>query len=101
MMPLHGRGWRLACRLTTREDQFGDLRSGSRLELLPANGDGRIEAPIAEIIPRGEFATWRASRAVGDHDLDIFLVRADPVGPVLDLQPGMSVWLKPAGRTVQ
>jgi hypothetical protein len=47
----------------------------------------------AVIIPRGEFATWRA---VGDHDLNTFLVRADPVGPAATgLQPGMSVWLNP------
>jgi hypothetical protein len=42
-----------------REDQFGDLRIGSRVELLPANDNDPIEARIAEIIPRGETFTDR------------------------------------------
>ena len=79
-----------------REDQIDDLRIGSGVELLPANGSERIQARIGEIIPRGEFATWRAARAVGDHDLNTFVLRADPVGASEALQPGMSVWLQPA-----
>jgi hypothetical protein len=40
-------------------------------------------------------ATWRAARAVGDYDLNTFVIRADPVGSVAGLQPGMTVWLRP------
>jgi len=41
-------------------------------------------------------------RVVGDHDLNTFVLRADPVGPTSEaLQPGMSVWLKPANQTAQ
>jgi HlyD family secretion protein len=43
--------------------------------------------------PLGEFATWRAARAVGDHDINSFLVRADPIAETLELEPGMTVWL--------
>ena len=85
-----------------REDQFNDLRIGAPIELLPAGGNERIEARISEIIPRGEFATWRAARAVGDHDLNTFVLRADPVGSASEaLQPGMTVWLQPTNRTAQ
>ena len=85
-----------------REDQLDDLRIGSRVELLPASGTDRIEARIGEIIPRGKFATWRAARAVGDHDLNTFVLRADAVEPASQaLQPGMSVWLKPTSNTAQ
>lgn len=77
-----------------REDQLDDLRIGSRVELLPVDGTAPIDAWIDGIVPRGEFATWRAARAVGDHDLNTFVLRADPVGPASEvLQPGMSVWL--------
>jgi len=76
-----------------REDQFDDLRIGSSVELIPASGNALINARIDEIVPRGEFATWRAARAVGDYDLNTFLIRADPVGDTEMLQPGMSVWL--------
>jgi HlyD family secretion protein len=58
-----------------REDQLDDLRIGSRVALLPASGNDRIQARIDEIIPRGEFATWRAAHAVGDHDLNTFVAK--------------------------
>jgi HlyD family secretion protein len=99
-MTLEAAGRRWAA-FNSREDQFGDLLIGARVELLTANGNDRIEARIAEIIPRGEFATWRAARVVGDHDLNTFVLRADPVGASPALQPGMSAWLKPASHTVQ
>jgi HlyD family secretion protein len=89
-----GRNW---ASFNLREDQFGGLRIGSSVELVPADGRDPTQARITEIVARGEFATWRAARVVGDHDLNTFLVRADPV----PLQPGMTVWLKPAGRTAQ
>ena len=54
---------------------------------------GRIEARIAEIIPHGEFASGRADYAVGDYDLNTFLIRADPIGGAEGLQPGLMVWL--------
>ncbi|MFL5266825.1 MAG: HlyD family secretion protein [Stellaceae bacterium] len=77
-----------------REDQLGNLRVGARVELTPPKGVASVDARIDEIIPRGEFATWRAARVVGDHDLNTFLVRADPVEAAASgLQPGMSVWL--------
>src|SRR5947209_2940526 len=41
-------------------------------------------------------ATWRAARAMGDHDLDTFFVRLDPVVPAPKWTPGQTVWLKPA-----
>jgi HlyD family secretion protein len=83
--------------LNLPEDRLGDLRIGSPVGLEPADGTPPIEAKIVEVIPRGEFATWRAARAVGDHDLNTFILRADPVEPAsAALQPGMSVWLKPA-----
>jgi hypothetical protein len=37
---------------------------------MPADGGASIAARIDEVLPRGEFATWRAARAVGDYDLD-------------------------------
>ena len=62
---------------TVREDALSGITVGSPLRLLTAKGD-RIEAKVTELRPLGEFAVWRAARAVGDHDLNSFLVRADP-----------------------
>jgi len=62
-----------------REDQFGDLRIGSPLELLPLGGGERVSARVTEILARGEFATRRAARVVSDYDVNTFLLRADPL----------------------
>jgi multidrug resistance efflux pump len=78
--------------MTVREDSLSGITVGSPLRLLTAKGD-RIEAKVTELRPLGEFAVWRAARAVGDHDLDSFLVRADPTAGPLSLEPGMTVWI--------
>jgi multidrug resistance efflux pump len=77
---------------TIREDRLGGLTMGSKLALRTAAGD-RFEAKVTELRPLGEFAVWRAARAVGDHDLNNFLLRADAIGPTPKLEPGMTVWI--------
>ena len=81
---------------TLREDHLGAVAVGSPLWLRDAKG-GRIEARVTELRPLGEFATWRATRAVGDHDINSFLLRADPVVDTGELEPGMTVWLDRGG----
>ncbi len=77
---------------TIREDRLQGLTIGSKIALKTAAGD-RFEAKVTELRPLGEFAVWRAARAVGDHDLNNFLLRADPIGPTPVLEPGMTVWI--------
>jgi multidrug resistance efflux pump len=80
---------------TIREDRLQGLAMGSQIALKTAAGD-RFEAKVTELRPLGEFAVWRAARAVGDHDLNNFLMRADPVGQTPKLEPGMTVWIDEA-----
>ena len=77
---------------TLREDALGQLTVGKDVALTTNNGQ-RVVARLTELRPLGEFATWRAARAVGDHDLNGFRLRLDPTAAVAGLQPGMSVWL--------
>jgi HlyD family secretion protein len=77
---------------TIREDRLQGLTMGSKVTLRTAAGD-RFEAKVTELRPLGEFAVWRAARAVGDHDINNFLLRADPTGPTPKLEPGMTVWI--------
>jgi HlyD family secretion protein len=93
VMALHKAGHRWAS-FNLREDQLDDLRIGSPVELIPAGPTDPIAARISEIVPRGEFATWRAARAVGDYDLNTLLIRADPVNSTQAIEPGMTVWLR-------
>jgi len=81
---------------TLREDALGGLTVGRDVDLTTATGQ-KIAARVTELRPLGEFATWRAARAVGDHDLNSFRLRLDPQGPVNDLRAGMTVWLPPQG----
>ncbi len=79
---------------TIREDFLGGLAIGSPVQLRTARG-GAVNARVTELRPLGEFATWRAARAVGDHDLNSFFLRADPIEMKERLEPGMTVWLVP------
>ncbi len=92
LMTLHKAGEHWAS-FNLREDHLDGLGIGVPIQLVMADGDAPINASIDEIVPRGEFATWRAARAVGDYDLNTFLIRADPVGTARGIQPGMTVWL--------
>ena len=77
---------------TIREDRLGGVGVGKPLVLRTAKGD-RIDARVTELRPLGQFAVWEAARAVGDHDVNSFLVRADPAQAADGLEPGMTVWI--------
>jgi HlyD family secretion protein len=76
-----------------REDLVRDLKIGDRFEVrVPALGDRMITAEVKLIATKGEYASWRATRATGDFDLRTFAIRAYPVEKALELRPGMSVY---------
>ncbi len=83
---------------TIREDQLAEVAIGATLKVRRSDGK-TTSARVVELRPLGDFATWQATRAVGDHDLASFFVRMDAVADDDDdLEPGMSVWLVAAGR---
>jgi len=76
-----------------REDLARTLKVGDRFEVrVPALGDRPITVEVKLIAARGEYASWRATRATGDFDLRTFEVRAYPVDKVPELRPGMSAY---------
>lgn len=77
---------------TLREDDLQGMTVGASVVVTAQDGRS-IDARVAELRPLGEFATWRAARAVGDHDLNSFRLRLEPRGSVEGLEPGMTVWL--------
>ena len=77
---------------TLREDKLGGLVIGRTVTLQTSDGRS-VDARVSELRPLGEFATWRAARAVGDHDLNSFWLRLDPTAGDQGLKPGMTVWL--------
>jgi len=77
-----------------REDLVKALKVGDRFNVrIPALDDREITVEVKLIATKGEYASWRATRATGDFDLRTFSIRAYPVDKVTGLRPGMSAYL--------
>ena len=77
-----------------REDLVKGLKVGDRFDVhIPALDDRLVTVQVKLIATKGEYASWRATRATGDFDLRTFSIRAYPVQPVPELRPGMSAYL--------
>jgi len=77
-----------------REDLVKSLKIGDRFNVhIPALNDRRVPVEVKLIATKGEYASWRATRASGDFDLRTFSIRAYPVQSVPELRPGMSAYL--------
>jgi len=77
-----------------REDLVKGLKVGDRFDVrIPALDDRSVTVEVKLIATKGEYASWRATRASGDFDLRTFSIRAYPVQPVPELRPGMSAYL--------
>jgi HlyD family secretion protein len=77
-----------------REDLVKTLKVGDRFDVrIPALGDRSVNVEVKLIAAKGEYASWRATRATGDFDLRTFAIRAYPVDKVPELRPGMSAYL--------
>lgn len=77
-----------------REDLVKNLKVGDRFDVrIPALDERRVTVEVKLIATKGEYASWRATRASGDFDLRTFSIRAYPVQPTPELRPGMSAYL--------
>src|SRR5499427_5385194 len=77
-----------------REDLVKTLKVGDRFGVrIPALSDRRVTVEVKLIATKGEYASWRATRATGEFDLRTFSIRAYPVDKVPELRPGMSAYL--------
>jgi HlyD family secretion protein len=76
-----------------REDFLHSLTVGTRVDVLRQGAREATPAIITELPPLGQFATWQAERAVGDHDLNMLRLRIDLLGDRTNFEPGMTVWL--------
>jgi HlyD family secretion protein len=77
-----------------REDLVKTLKIGDRFGVrIPALANRLIMVEVKLIATKGEYASWRATRATGDFDLRTFAIRAYPVEKVPELRPGMSAYL--------
>lgn len=88
-------------RFDLREDLVKRIAVGDKVTMrAPALGDRPFVVEVKTIAARGEYASWRATRATGDFDLRTFEVRGYPTPPEPELRPGMSVYLVvPPGKS--
>ena len=74
-----------------REDRLHSLQSGQHVTLtIPALDNREVEAVVYYLNPRESYATWRATKEIGEFDTRTFEVRCRPVAAVPGLRPGMS-----------
>ena len=75
-----------------REDQFHQLKVGQTMVGdIPALNLQNQAFTVYYISPRGEFATWKATRQSVGYDIRSFEIRVRPVHPIENFRPGMSV----------
>ena len=78
-----------------REDQLHSLRIGDQITLqVPALDGCEIAANVYYLKARESYATWKATKEIGEYDTKTFEVRARPNEAVEGLLPGMSVLIK-------
>ena len=78
-----------------REDRLEGMQSGDKLQLtVHALKNAPVTATVYYIAVRESYATWRATKEIGEFDTRTFEVRARPDAPVKGLRPGMSVILQ-------
>lgn len=77
-----------------REDRLKGMQSGDKVNLtIPALNDREVSATVYYMAARESYATWKATREIGEFDSRTFEVRARPDQPVEGLRPGMSAIL--------
>lgn len=78
-----------------REDRLNGMKTGDKLTLtIPALGNKQITSTVYYMAVREPYATWRATKEIGEFDTKTFEVRARPDTKVEGLRPGMSVILE-------
>ena len=76
-----------------RADRLAGLTIGRAVDVLPAGASVPLPGRVTELSLVGQFATWQAERAVGDHDRNTVRLRVEPQSDRSKLEPGMTVWL--------
>ena len=74
-----------------REDYLAKIKKGSEFEAsFPALGMQKAKLKVSYIHVQAAYATWNATKTMGDFDMKTFEVHARPINPVEGLRPGMT-----------
>ncbi|MBQ7422500.1 MAG: efflux RND transporter periplasmic adaptor subunit [Prevotella sp.] len=76
-----------------RENELPGIEMGKEMKVFIPARDVEIPVRISLIKNVGNFAAWKATRALEGTDLKVFEVQARPIKPVRHLEEGMSAML--------
>lgn len=77
-----------------REDRLHSMKNGDKVTLsIPALDSREVTATVYYMAARESYATWKATREIGEFDSRTFEVRMRPDTAVEGLRPGMSAIL--------
>ena len=77
-----------------REDLLGDVRSGQQVEVqIPALGKQTYSCSVRKVQAMASYATWLATKTLGQYDVKSFDVKVVPLGEIEGLCPGMTAIL--------
>ncbi|MHC5310002.1 HlyD family secretion protein [Myroides sp. LJL116] len=74
-----------------REDLMPHFKMHTQLPaIIPGLGNQEVMLEVRYIAAQGDYATWSATKTLGDFDMKTFLIKAYPTTKVEGLRPGMS-----------
>ncbi len=77
-----------------REDLLKDIKSGQSVKVrIPALGDKTYPCTVRNIKVMASYATWRATKTLGQYDVKSFDVKVVPQEDIDGLRPGMTAIL--------
>ena len=77
-----------------REDLLKDIKSGQTVKVrVPALGDKSFACTVRNVRVMASYATWRATKTLGQYDVKSFDVKVVPQEDIDGLRPGMTAIL--------
>ena len=78
-----------------REDMLEEIRTGGEVEVeIPALDNKSVTCTITKVQAMASYATWRATKTLGQYDVKSFDVKAVPQEKIEGLRPGMTAIMK-------
>ena len=78
-----------------REDLLQNVKSGENVKIrIPALGNRTFDATVRNVKAMASYATWRATKTLGQYDVKSFDVKVVPNEAIEGLRPGMTAILE-------
>ena len=76
---------------SVREDMLNNIKVGDTVQVsIPALGNKTFPGTIRKIQAMASYATWRATKTLGQYDVRSFDIKVVPLTPIENLRPGMT-----------